>query len=459
MAKYHSSDKKQVYNIEMFGAVPSGTDIASFIQAANDKAVADNVFGTIEIPSGAYKLGSDVQIDSRNSLVGNGVNSTLIDTNSGGTDHSIQIVSTGVAFGSWSEFGDFYLLGSKTGIAHGIELISDAYYSHMRFYNLIIDSFGGDGFRALAFLTGKPNHSIFMSKFENVRSMRNNGKGFACEIGTSLSFDYCYASACKQSGFFIRSNAYGSIQNSASEECGIAWELTNNRAFNLYNCGSEQTADYSVAYPGICLQSTDNFGCTYQGLHLSGFQNYGGNGTNKRYFKFDGDYGTKVSGVFLTGSTGGSSINPDFSYEIINGAVVSLENIRTFNVPAFLPKIGSGEFIDVSKSYLHGSKKGSKFWRVDEQIDYQSLATDLTLTVDSPGTLHLNGGTSDRLVHLPIPTNMPPNLHGMIFKIKNIGATNNLVIREGAVTRGTLLPNEHAEYKWDGNFPRYFEWK
>ena len=49
-----------------------------------------------------------------------------------------------------------------------------------------------------------------------------------------------------------------------------------------------------------------------------------------------------------------------------------------------------------------------------------------------------------------------------LLSIKNIGTTNNIEVREGTPTgtlRGTLLPGEWATYRWDTNFPRYFEWK
>jgi hypothetical protein len=122
----------------------------------------------------------------------------------------------------------------------------------------------------------------------------------------------------------------------------------------------------------------------------------------------------------------------------------------------------NGVVSNIIASELHGSNSYSHFWRVDEQIDYQVLSADLTLTNDSPGVLHVNGGLGTRVVVLPTPTLVAPNLHGMTFSIKNIGTTNNIEVREGTPTgtlRGTLLPGEWATYRWDTNFPRYFEWK
>ena len=150
--------------------------------------------------------------------------------------------------------------------------------------------------------------------------------------------------------------------------------------------------------------------------------------------------------------------NPVPGFLLVGGTTSGTMN----GLPANLAKVGSGEFRNIIASELHGSNSYSHFWRVDEQIDYQVLSADLTLTNDSPGVLHVNGGLGTRVVVLPTPTLVAPNLHGMTFSIKNIGTTNNIEVREGTPTgtlRGTLLPGEWATYRWDTNFPRYFEWK
>lgn len=448
------------YPIEMFGAVANNTDIAPFIQSANDKAIADNRPGKILLPSGQYKMLSNVQIDVRNSLMGHGGESTILKTSSGAADHGIKLISTGL--GTFSRFGGFKIIGSNILSEHGIELISNDKYFHLVFYDIQIQNFGGDGFRALSASAGKPQQALFMTKFENIRSLSNYGNGFTLEMGTSISFDNCYASDCYKSGFRIKDNAYGSIQNSASEECGIGWELINNANFDLKSVGSELTADRSLNYPGIVLVSVTNVACTYQGLYFTSFINAGGNGSTKRFFKFDGDIKTRVNGVILAGSTDPSNLDPDYTYEIINDADVEISNVQRYPLPQTITKLGVGEFSNISKSDLHGSDKNTHLWRMDEQINYAILSSDLTLDVNSVGVHHLAAINGVKKVILPIPTLTSPNIHGMRFKIKNVGAIDNIEIcagSAGGTIIGILAPAEWADYHWDVNYPKYIEWK
>lgn len=451
----------QTFDVEMYGAKADGvTNDAPFIQAAIDKAYSLGG-GRVILRRGIHRITTPIQMKIRVELVGQGTKKTFIKPDAG-VDGIRFVKLAGDSVDCHTVVSDMSIEGAgiaAAGTQRGIAFTTDAYYAHVNFYRIRIIGFNGDGFQSSTALF--PNQSVFVGQFDEVRVQQCSGHGFCFEVGTTLTFANCYASANKKAGFRIKSNAYGSIQDTASEENGIAFEMIGNQCFNIYSSGCELTTDYSAAYPGIVLSDLDCQSCSYIGMYMQRFDNAGGNNNQRRYMKFDGSKQCKVAGLRLKSDPLGVKI-PNFSYEIINGAVVYLDGVTIDSLPAGLAKIGNGEFRNYIASDLHNSTSASHFFRVDQEIEYNAITANMTLTVNSPGVQHINGGAATRVIVLPLPTFVSPNLHGMTFHIKNVGGTNNLEIREGTVTgtlRGTLLPNEWATYRWDVNFPRYFEWK
>ena len=338
-----------------------------------------------------------------------------------------------------------------------IAFISDRYYAHFSMTNVLIKNFDGDGI--VSDISIYPNQSVFVGSFDRVRVQQCSGNGFKFELGTTITYKGCYASACQKAGFRLKSQAYASIINSASEECGIGYEMVGNQVVSIINSGSELTTYYSPNYNGVCLKSTDNYSASYDGLYLDKIAGLSG---TKTFMIFDGDKGTNVSNIRLKGDSVTLSNNPDKTYEIKNNAIVSIDNVTVKDLPAGITKVGSGEFRNWKQSELHNEFNYTHSWGVNEQIDYLSLSADHIITLGDPEVLHIDCGASDRIVVLPIPTDVAPNHHGMHFAIKNISnSSSNIYVREGSIVgtlRGTLKPSENADYKWDINFPRYFEW-
>ncbi|MDE2103002.1 MAG: hypothetical protein KGL39_37505 [Patescibacteria group bacterium] len=72
--------------------------------------------------------------------------------------------------------------------------------------------------------------------------------------------------------------------------------------------------------------------------------------------------------------------------------------------------------------------------------NHQALTGDLTLVANSPNVQALDAGASNRNVNLPDPTLCTPGHH---FTIQNIGASNNLVVKNhSGTTLVTLTPGQ-----------------
>ena len=454
MAKYRSK-KTQVYNIEMFGTVIQGADISGLIQAANDKAVADGRFGIIQLPMGNYRLNSTPILDVRNSFSGHTGMGTILTCPEGIT--GLKLASNGQ--GSFSTFKNFNLVGAgiaSPSNANGIEFVSNDRNYHLSFENIEIKDFGGDGIRSLSNSVSKPNAVTFMTRLKNIRVTRCGGDGFSFELGTSMTFDCCYASACRRAGYRLQSIQYSTLQSCASEECGVGYHLIGCLGLNLLGCGGELMTDYNATYNGTYIYAHGCYGLSVDGFTAIEFREWGVPSHNKKFFKLDSGAGSIRNTVLIGSNIVGNS--PNYSYEIVNGANYSFTDNTVFVIPTTLARLGSGEFFKIERSSLHLNQFSSTFWRVNEIINYTLMTGDMTLTIENVGVYHLNTNGANRIVDLPVPTDPPNNHHGMVFKIKNLGL-ETITIREGGITRGVLSPNEHAEYKWDVNFPRYVEWK
>lgn len=82
-------------------------------------------------------------------------------------------------------------------------------------------------------------------------------------------------------------------------------------------------------------------------------------------------------------------------------------------------------------------------------VHYATLSAALPITTEMPQIYSLDGGVADRDVTFYAPS----EIHvGIAYRIRNRGATNNLVVKNsGGSTLETLLPSQGAEFVWSGS--------
>ena len=77
-----------------------------------------------------------------------------------------------------------------------------------------------------------------------------------------------------------------------------------------------------------------------------------------------------------------------------------------------------------------------------------TLTGDITLDATYPNTLKLDPGGSARNIALPTAA----NFEGVTWRIINAAdTTENLVVKEGSTTIGTINQNEQGEFYCDGS--------
>lgn len=102
------------------------------------------------------------------------------------------------------------------------------------------------------FINGTTAHGIMLygamvSKIEKCRVTKAGGHAYYIAGGsTSVSLDTCYALSSTLAGFCLHSTSYSSLNNCASDNCGLGYWLRSTSTTTLVGCGTEASIIKSV---------------------------------------------------------------------------------------------------------------------------------------------------------------------------------------------------------------------
>lgn len=214
------------YNVRAFGATGDGvTDDTAAIQATVDAIPAAG--GVLYLPTGGYKLTSDILLKTGVTVQGDGSNATVL-TQTATNKNGLTLSGDGPRYVS---IRNLKLTGPSSGTGHGIQLTTTTAtaVASCDLTSLFISGFGGNGVETSTLIT---------SVFSDVR-VQGCTHGFHLVSGTSVSLISCYANGCSQIGYFLDTVAYSTLSACATDTVGLGYYIASCRCVVLEGCGCE----------------------------------------------------------------------------------------------------------------------------------------------------------------------------------------------------------------------------
>lgn len=220
-------------SVVTYGAKGDGaTDDTAAVQAAIDATA-----GTVYFPTGTYLLSDTLTLHSALTLTGSGQYSSTI--KQGAQVHGLHGVDV-----------DFLAVRNLriTGPSDGLNLGSfDAVYldGTTAKENIVVDNVHLDHFSRHGLHMTDPIASVI----SNVRAELCGGYGFRVDVGTSMTFQSCYANGCHTGGFRFTSSSYTALNGCAVDSTTTAYYLDGCNSITLTSCGCEAISGdmYTVA--------------------------------------------------------------------------------------------------------------------------------------------------------------------------------------------------------------------
>jgi hypothetical protein len=215
------------FNVKTYGAKgDNSTDDTSSIQSAITAAAGG---GTLYFPAGTYKH-TGLTLSSKLTIIGAGIQATTLKLTND-TAHALH--------GSNVDFitiRDIAVFGSSDGLSlgsfDGIRLdVSDSTPTQ----NVKIENVYVNGFSRHGVSIDDPITSLLT----NVRAQTCGGYGFNINVGTSLTFQSCYANSCFTGGYNLQNVSYSQLQACACDNSGIGYQLNTCKQVVLTGCGDE----------------------------------------------------------------------------------------------------------------------------------------------------------------------------------------------------------------------------
>ena len=227
-----------------YGAKGDGvTDDTAAIQSALDAVIASPSKGNVVyLPAATYIITSALTVYSQTTVLGDGMNATVIKQHSTTADGFDGTTVSNVVFSGLLVYGP----SSGTGI--GIHLDDNAgagINTNCRFVNVQVSHFGSHGIEV---------DTPVVFSMSGCEALLNGGHGFYLNSnstgGTSAALSHCYANANTQAGYYLYEQHYSSLTACAGDSNGVGYYLSQCNALTLSGCGSESDTDNSTTYNG-----------------------------------------------------------------------------------------------------------------------------------------------------------------------------------------------------------------
>src|SRR4051812_25005964 len=239
-----SGNSRSITDVTDHGASGDGTtDDTTAIQAAATAAAN----GVLYFPAGRYRVTSTINLSTQTTVRGDGMAVSILEQSTEDADGLVAIDPRFVTL------RDIQVRGTGTGTGVGIHFAdsSPAAQANLRFDNVYVTSWGGDGVYI---------DDPIASTFINVRVERVGGHGFNIQTGTSLTFHSCYVTSAVQAGYNLKSVAYCAVNGCAADSNGLAYLIDSCTGVALVCCGYESPTIGSVPYDGQGFKITGGMG-------------------------------------------------------------------------------------------------------------------------------------------------------------------------------------------------------
>lgn len=251
-------------NVRAFGAAGDGEadDTAALLAAI---AALPEGGGVVYLPAGRYVVDDVLVVSSGTALVGDGQYATVIEqTNPAkqavyGADITGGLMIrdlrlTGPSDGSTPGTSDAILLEQTGVLATQNVVIENVYIDHWSRHGVVLED-------------------PITSTLRNVRVQTCAGDGFRVNLGTSLTFDSCYANGLVGTGYRLTSTSYSHLTGCAADSCAAGYLLTGCNSLTLASCGTEALTGNGFTITGgtgSTLTSCYSSGNPAIGFHVTG---------------------------------------------------------------------------------------------------------------------------------------------------------------------------------------------
>jgi hypothetical protein len=205
----------------------------------------------VRLGPGDFYLNDVLTPANGSSLIGSGIASTVIHQ----VNTAKNVINWSGGFLSYVTVKSLTLQGPGSGTGKGISLISTGNVQGCHFEDLLIKSFGSNGFHA---------EILIVSSLTNVTSQSNGNNGFVLAGGTntSVAFQNCWALSNTAAGYDLENCTYTSLDACAADSNGTGYFIFNATGVTLNGCGCEVSANCFQVSGGTSVTLNGCF--TYQ---------------------------------------------------------------------------------------------------------------------------------------------------------------------------------------------------